>query len=217
MEDYIHLSLVLMKHFLRQIAGIGTGNEWIKLHLLNNWVQNNGYEVGVFPLLKEVDYKELPEFTLKQATERVKAWPLSQEEEDNFAQLINDAKEEKEAEYKRKKFCRDRSERRFFHLMMHNMEAGHHPPHLEMMQEAMAIDAGLAGPAGEQGGGGFDLQGPGFLLQGIQLNPNLLQQPQDQDHQHLLVEHPDFLQLPPGVFPIDDIDPDSDEELLALL
>ena len=42
--------------------------------------------------------------------------------------------------------------------------------------------------------------------------PNPLPELLDQEHQHFLDQHPDFLQLPAGVFPIDDIDPSDIEE-----
>ena len=93
--------------------------------------------------------------------------------------------------------------------MMHNFD-GHPHPHFQQMMQDMQD---LQGPEAQEGG--F------VMLQGIEINPNWAQehlgqqqqqQLQDHEHQDVLQDHPDFLQLPPGVFPIDDIDPPSDDE-----
>ena len=101
-DDYNHLSPALMRQLLRQIEKrIEKDNEveWIKLHLIENWIKTNGTETGVTSLLAEVAFQDLKD--LNKATHRVETWGLHQEELSNFRQRIDEVREEKKKEYEK--------------------------------------------------------------------------------------------------------------------
>ena len=130
-DDYKHLSPALMRQLLRQIEKSKDNEvEWIKLHLIENWIKTNGTEAGVTSLLAEVAFQDLKD--LNKATCRAETWGLYQEELSNFRQRIDEVKEEKEKELARKRMKREdrsRKSRRELIILLHQQHHHHHHHH----------------------------------------------------------------------------------------
>jgi len=103
--DYCDMPANMVKLMFRSHSNT---SDIVKMHLIKNWVRNNSFkenEVGVFELLRSVDYKELSDGQIKSVTDQVNSWPLSEEQFVMFSQMVETAKKERdELQDKRKKF-----------------------------------------------------------------------------------------------------------------
>merc|ERR1719166_878400 len=71
----------------------------VKMHLIKNWVKHNSFkdnQVGVFDLLRCVEFKELSDGQIKSITDQVNSWPLTEEQFMMFSQMVETAKKERE-------------------------------------------------------------------------------------------------------------------------
>ena len=69
--DYCGMSANMIKLMFRSHSNI---NDIVKMHLIKNWVKSNSFkdnQVGVFELLRCVDFKELSDGQIRSITEQV--------------------------------------------------------------------------------------------------------------------------------------------------
>jgi len=128
LAEYSRMSAPIVKLMLRSLA---SASQMVKMHVIRQWVAANTlyhvqvrsgvrisrvntshfaqHRAGVFELLKCVELKEFTEAQMKTVTDQVRRWPLSEEQQQMFTQMVDTAKREKTEEAdKRKKFrsCR---------------------------------------------------------------------------------------------------------------
>ena len=70
-QDYCAMSANMVKLMFKSHSNT---NDIVKMHLIKNWVKNNSFkenQVGVFEMLRSVDYKELSDGQIKSITDQV--------------------------------------------------------------------------------------------------------------------------------------------------